>query len=114
MLYDSMMDKMRFKEKRRVPDDMGTWDYVWADGAEFMGHVKKDTSIDAMLAEKQGIKELYTITVNRDVPLEYNDILERISDGQLFRVKSNVTDSKSPAFSGIDMAQVKAEACQLD
>lgn len=114
MLYEAMMEDMRFKEKRRVPDGLGGWNVVWTDGAEFRANIDKTSTLDALIAEKEGITELYTITVNRDVPLEFHDIIERVSDGQIFRITSNVTDSKSPVFSAVDMGQVRAEAWHLE
>lgn len=108
-LYEEMMTECCFMDKVHVPDGMGGWEEEWADGATFKAAIHKDSTLQARIAEKQGVNELYTITVFRDNNLQFHDVIKRLSDGKTFRVTSNMTDNTSPVFSGINFGQVTAE-----
>lgn len=113
-LYEAMMDDhCVLLEKKRIPDGLGGWTTQWTDGAEFDAAILKDNTLQARIAEKDGVSELYTITVKRNFPLEFHDVFRRVSDGQVFRVTSNMKDNTSPTFSSIDIGQVNAEAYVL-
>lgn len=112
-LYEAMMEDFVLMEKQRTPDGYGGWTTVWTAGAEIKAAIHKDTTLDARIAENEGLTELYTITVYRDIPLEFHDVLRRVSDGEIFRVTSNIRDNTSPRFSGINFGQVTAERWEL-
>lgn len=114
MLYEAMMTPCRFMEKVRTSDGMGGWTTAWTEGEQFEAAFLKDNSTQAELAEKQGVTETYTITVFRQVPLDFHDVVKRLSDGATFRVTSNKKDNESPTFSAIDFGQVKAERWTLE
>lgn len=113
-LYEAMMEKFVLMEKTRTADGLGGWTTVWSDGTEFDAAIKKDDTLQAREAEKAGVTELYTVTVRRENPLDYHDVIKRLSDGQTFRVTSNITDNTSPTFSGINFGQVSAERWRLE
>jgi hypothetical protein len=79
------------------------------DGAQFDAAVTKDSSMQARMAEKQGVTEVYTVTVNKGMPLDFHDVFRRESDGAIFRVTSNITDSETPARASFQIGQVTAE-----
>ena len=112
-LYEAMMEKFVFMDKVREPDGLGGWNTVWREGAEFKASVLKDSTIQGRVAEKQGITELYTITVFRNNQLDFHDVIKRVSDGKIFRITSDIKDNTSPVFSGINFGQVTAEAWKL-
>jgi hypothetical protein len=115
MLYETMMDDACvLMEKVRVPDGLGGWTTQWTDGAAFNAAILKDASTVAKIAEKDGVTELYTVTVKRETPLDFHDVFRRTSDGQIFRVTSNMTDNVSPSFSKINFGQVTAERWVLE
>jgi len=109
-LYEAMMTECCFMDKIHVPDGMGGWDEEWKEGAEFKAAINKDSTLQARIAEKEGLTELFTITTSRENSLQFQDVIKRLSDGQWFRITSNMTDNKSPSFSGINFGQVTAEA----
>ncbi len=114
MLYERMMTNCVFMEKRRVPDGYGGWTNVWETGAPFKAAILKDSTLDARIAERDGITELYTVSVPKETPLEFMDVFKRVEDGQTFRVKSNMKDNASPTFSAINFGQVTAERWELE
>ena len=112
-LYENMMEECVIMTKTRVEDPMGGWENKWTEGVKFKAAFHKDTTLEAKIAQKEGFTELYTITAYRENELVFNDVVKRLSDGQVFKVTSNMTDNKSPAFSGINFGQVSAETTRL-
>lgn len=108
-LVDSMMEECTMVDKRSTSDGLGGFKSEWVDGAKFKAAVVKNNSLDAKVAEKSGVTEIYTITVARGTPLEYHDIFRRNSDGAVFRVTSNIKDSESPKISSFAYGSVSAE-----
>jgi hypothetical protein len=108
-LIDSMKEDCVMVDKRSVPDGIGGFMYQWEDGARFQAAIVKDRTMEARIAEKQGVTEIYTVTVSKTLPLEYHDVFRRLSDGAIFRVTSNVTDSKTPKVASFQFGQVTAE-----
>ena len=99
-------------DRKTSPDGRGGVIYTWEEGAPFDAAIYLENSLDAQLAEAQGVKGLYSVTVSRAVRLDYHDVFRRLSDGKTFRVTSK-DDKKAPASSGLDMRSVRAEEYEL-
>lgn len=112
-LLERFQSTVKFMEKTRVPDGAGGFITTWAEGAKFSAAVVLDTSIEARIAEKQGVTGVYTITTEKNVVLEYHDVLKRLYDGKIFRVTSDGNDKATPEGSLIGMRQVTAEEWSL-
>lgn len=112
-LIEAMMERFIFLEKTRVKDGEGGFITTWKDGAEFMGAIGLNTTMEARIAESAGVTSIYTITTKKNVPLEFHEVIKRVSDGAIFRITSNGNDQKSPNFSSIDMCQASAEKWSL-
>ncbi len=108
-LLSESFGTFNFIDKSRKPDGQGGFTVEWVEGAEFQAHARLDNSIQAKIAEKQGVTSLYTITTNKKITLENNDIIKRQKDGKIFRITSNGDDNKTPDSAGLDMRQVSAE-----
>lgn len=108
-LIDEYMTSCVLMDKRSVPDGLGGFTYEWTDGASFTAAIVKDSSMQARIAEKDGVTELYTVTVYRGTPLEFHDVFRRVSDDAVFRVTANVTDSETPDRATFQIGQVTAE-----
>ena len=112
-LLDEAMDKCQYMDKVRVPDGYGGVTTTWHDGAEFYAAIVFDTSMEARVADKQGVTSLYTVTTRKNMTLEYHDVFRRIRDGKIFRVTSDGDDKHTPASANLDMRQVTAEEWSL-
>ena len=108
-LLAEAMEDCQFIDKTTVDDGYGGIKPSWVDGAEFQAAVVFDTSLEARRAEKEGVKNLYTVTTRRNVTLMYGDIFRRLADEKIFRVTSDGTDKKSPLSGSLDMRVVSAE-----
>lgn len=112
-LLDEMKNTCTMIDRRTVPDPAGGFSYAWVDGASFEATIIKDQSLQARLAEKDGLKEVYTIVVDKGIPLSFHDIFRREEDGQVFRVTSDIKDSEAPARSTVQIGKVTAEEYPL-
>lgn len=100
-------------DKRTVSDGIGGYKITYVEGAEFSAAITLDTSIQARVAEKQGVTALYTVTTSRVLNLQYHDIFRRKSDNKVFRVTSDGDDKLTPPSATLDMRQVSAEEYEL-
>jgi len=101
------------KQTASASDGYGGYITTWVDGAEFQAAITFDTSIEARVADKQGVSSLYTVTTSRALTLEYHDVFRRLSDGKVFRVTSDGDDKYTPKSATLDMRQVTAEEWSL-
>jgi len=112
-LIDRMMEDCVFLNHLRIPDGRGGYKEVWQDGAEFSATIIKNSTTEATIAERQGIKEIYTVVVNTGVELDYHDAFRRKKDGATFRVTSMIKDSEAPDASTVKISKVTAERWEL-
>ena len=105
-LLDEMMDReCTLLEKSRVPDGEGGWTATWADGPTFRAAIVKDSGTVAQIAEKQGVTGLYTVTVPRNVTLDFHDAFR--SGGKVYRVTTE--NDSTPGVATFQFNQYRAE-----
>lgn len=112
-LIESMMDECVIMNKAKTSDDEGGYRVEWTEGAHINVAIVHDNSMQAKIADKQGVTSTYTLTTSRNNALDYHDVIKRVKDGKIFRVTSDRNDEVSPAISTLDMAQVSAEKWSL-
>ena len=112
-LIDQMMEKCRILNRSRVDDDYGSYTDTWTEGASFDAAIIKNSTTEAIVAEKQGVSEIFTVVTNKRFELSYHDAFKRLSDGQIFRVTSNSKDSDAPNASTVPITKVTAEKWEL-
>lgn len=108
-LLDSMTTQCKIMNHIREDDPYGSSTEVWSVGASFDATIVKDSTTEALIAEKQGIKEIFTVVTKKSFRLNYHDVFMRVSDGQIFRVTSNEEDSEAPSVSTVQIGKVTAE-----
>lgn len=86
---------------------------AWVDGATFQAAITFDSSMEARVAQSQGVKSMYTVTTKRNKVLEYHEVFRRERDGKLFRVTSDGDDKFTPNSATLDMRQVSCEEFDL-
>ena len=108
LLAEYMEPCQRIDETTR-PDEYGGSKTAWVRGAGFMAAITLDTSLAARRAEKEGVKNIYTVTTQRSTSLLFGDYIQRLSDEKIFKITSDGPDKKSPLSSSLDMRVVSAE-----
>ena len=112
-LLSDAMEQCIMLDRRTQNDGMGGYITSWIEGAEFQAAVVLNSSMEARIAEKQGVTALYTITTNKSINLQYHDVFKRKEDGKIFRVTSDGDDKHTPKSASLDMRQVSAEEWNL-
>ena len=112
-LLNDAMETCTMLDKVTASDGRGGVVTTWQEGAEIKAAIVFDSSMEARRAEAQGVKALYTITTQKNVNLQYHDVLRREADGKIFRVTSDGDDKKTPQSATLNMRQVTAEEWQL-
>ena len=112
-LVDEMMVPCHLMDKTTVNGGILGRQDTYAPGAAFDAAIVKDNTMQARIAEKQGVTELYTITTRKGFRLVFHDVIKRDSDGAIFRVTSNTVDSEAPERSTIKTGSVSAERWEL-
>ena len=108
-LLEQAMEKCVLIDKTTQADGYGGYITTYVEGAEFQAAIVFDTSMQARVADKQGVTSLYTVTTSKALTLEYHDIFKRVRDSKIFRVTSDGDDKYTPASATLDMRQVTAE-----
>lgn len=100
-------------EKTRQPDGEGGYIVTWSEGAEFTNYQSMDTSMEARIAEKQGVTSVYSALVNKSVPVEYNDYFKDKTTGLIYHVTSNPEEKEAPKSSSFPLKYFTAERAEL-
>ena len=108
-LLEEQMESCTIIDKRTSNDSYGGVITEWIDGATFDCAVTLDNSTQARVANKEGVKDLYTATTKRNINLQFHDVFRRNSDGKVFRSTSDGDDAKTPKSAGLDMRVVSCE-----
>ena len=112
-LINDFTSKCTMLDKVSTSDGYGGMTTEWKDGAEFEAAITLDTSMQARIAESQGVTNLYTVTTKQSINLQFHDVFRRESDKKIFRVTSDGDDKKTPASATLNMRQVSAEEWKL-
>ena len=113
MAIQDFFEPLIYMEKRSVADGMGGFHEQYTDGAEFMGAITTNQTMETRIAEKQGVTALYTIITPLNVPIKYNDVIKRSKDNKYFRITSNPKDMETPKQSTLNFYQMTGEEYHL-
>ena len=95
-MIEESMTSCVVMQKTKVPDGEGGFTTSWTEGAEFKASITFDASMQARIADKQGVTSLYTVTTSKNAQLDYHDVIKRLSDGKVFRITSDSDDKQTP------------------
>lgn len=112
-LMNDYLEDCTLVEKTKVPDGEGGWTVRWVDGMDFKAAITYDNTLQARVAESDGMMATYTITTEKNMQLDFHDVFRRKRDGQIFRVTSQGDDKKTPESASFQVSQVAAEEWSL-
>ena len=95
-MIEEGMEPVVMMEKDRVPDGEGGYITNWRQGVQFDAAITFDSSMQARIAQKQGVSSLYTVTTAKNAKLDFHDVIKRLSDGKVFRITSDGDDKQTP------------------
>ena len=112
-LLEDVMESFNIIDKVKVSDGYGGTIDSWSEGIEIKAAAVLDSSAEMRVAMAEGVKASYTITTNKNVNLQYHDVIKRQRDNKIFRITSDGDDKYTPAASTLNMRQVTAEEWEL-
>lgn len=112
-LLEKAFDDFIVQDRTTVDDGYGGVTTTWRDGATIKGAMVLDGSNEAKIAQALGTKSVYTLTVKKNVELNYHTVLMRKSDGKIFRLTSDTDDKVTPESASLNMRQYSAEEWEL-
>ena len=111
-LIEAFMSPCILMEKVRIKDGASGFITEWKEGEQFDAAITLDTTMEARIAEKDGVSAVYTVTTY-GVKLGHDDIIKRVEDGRYFRITSDGVDKKTPGVASFNISQVNAERLEL-
>lgn len=109
-LLTESMEECIFMHKITIDNPEGGYNEKWTEGAKFKAAIVFNNSLEARVAEKEGVTSLYTVTVPKEINLRFDTVFKRLSDGLILRVTSRDTkDIQTPTRATFQIAQVSAE-----
>ena len=108
-LLDAAFEDFIVLDKLTAPDGFGGMLTRYVAGATIQAAAVLLASPEATVAQALTNKESFTITTRKNVNLQYHDILQRKSDGKIFRITSDGDDLKTPDSATLNMRNVSAE-----
>ena len=112
-LLESAMEDFVIYNKIRVPDGYGGTTSQWVEGATIRGAIVYNSGAQVQIAQSMGAMGAYTLTVKKNVELDYHDVLRRTSDGKVFRITSNSDELKTPPSATLNMRNYNAEEWEI-
>ena len=109
LLFDAMETCVKMEQALIDGPGGGYISTGWKDVLIFSAFVRKESAPEITIAEQQGVKEMFTVTVPSDVTLAYHDVFRRVSDGAIFRLVSNTNDGQTLEASSVPIAKANCE-----
>lgn len=111
MLSDFFID-FNLQSRTPVSDGFGGVEWTYADAVPFKAGISTNSSNEAQIAYKNGLKTIYTIVCRKNLTLQQGDIVKRVMDNKLFRITSNSSDMETPSVAKESYWQVTAEVIE--
>ena len=106
-LLNDSMEAFTVMNKTIVSDGYGGTTTTYTEGIDIQGAMPFDNSTQVKIAQVMGAKSIYTLTVRKNVELDYHTVLKRKRDGKHFRLTSGT--NQTPASASLNMRQYSAE-----
>lgn len=107
-LLDQAYEPFVMIDKRSVSDGEGGYFTDYVDGAEISVAVTNENTSLTRIAEALTEKVEYRVITKRNVKFNQDDLIKRLSDGQVFRIYYKNT-KETPKSAGLDMKETFAQ-----
>ena len=112
-LLENAYEDFTILNKTIVDDGYGGTTTAWTDGITIKGAIVFDNSTQMKIAQAMGVTSSYTLTVKKNVVLDYHTVIRRESDKKIFRLTSDSDDKNTPEEAALNMRQYSAEEWTL-
>lgn len=112
-LLESAMETFTIMNATTVSDGLGGAKVTYTEGIDILGAMPFDNSTQVKIAQAMGAMSTYTLTVRKNVELNFHTVLKRKRDGLYFRLTSGTDDHQTPPTAGLNMRQYTAESFDI-
>ena len=112
-LLESAMETFTIMNATTVSDGLGGATVTYTEGIDIFGAMPFDNSTQVKIAQAMGAKSTYTLTVRKNVELNFHTVLKRKRDGLYFRLTSGTEDHQTPPTAGLNMRQYTVESFDM-
>ena len=89
-------DEYILKNRKTVDDGYGGAVTTWEDGATVKASFDLGSAAEIRQAEAQALRTVYTASFPIDTPVRYNDYLEDVKTGAIYRVTADPRENTTP------------------
>lgn len=115
MAVTDFFEAFTFLDYVSVDDGLGGMKFEFRDGATFSAGIIANSSTEAEIAYRSGVKTIFTIITEWGVELEHRDVIRRERDGRMYKITGNAIDNTAPDFADeVRTREVTAEVFELD
>lgn len=108
-LFTDSLEDFIFFEKKLIINDRGGYDETYVPGATIQASAVKNDSLQARVASKDGVKNIYTVNTTKDIRLMKNDVIQRKRDNKIFLITGDSTDNETPKSAALNIRVVSAQ-----
>ena len=108
LLTDSF-ETFTVMNKTATQDSYGSVTEIYTEGINIQGAMPFDNSTLVKIAQAAGAKSTYTLTVRKNVELDFPTVLKRKRDDKYFRLTSGTEDHQTPPSAALNMRQYTVE-----
>ena len=108
-LLDSAFEDFKIMDKSTTDDGYGGVIPTWSEGASIKGALVYDNSGMMKVAQAAGSTASYTLTVRKNVDLDFYTVIRREKDGRTFRILANSDENDTPDSAHLNMRQYPVE-----
>ena len=110
MAFSDFFEDFVFMDYASVPDGLGGVKFEFREGAPFRAGIYANSSTEAEIAYRSGVKTIFTVTTDLGVELEHKDVVRRLKDGRMYMITGNAIDNTAPDFADeVKLRTVTAE-----
>lgn len=108
-LFEDSLEDFIFYNRQLIDDGRGGYSEQYTKGPTIIASAVKDDSLQARRADKEGVKNIYTIATKKALTLKKNDVVQRKRDDKIFQITADSTDMNTPASARLDIRVVSAQ-----
>ena len=113
-LFDRMKVPCVMMHKTSTSDEEGGRTSSWVEGESFDAAIHRESTLNARIAEREGMTDIYIVTVAKGFELPFHSVFKRLSDQKVFRTTASTEDRKTPHMATFSFARVAAEEWELE
>lgn len=106
-------DDYYIKNRSVLPDGEGGVITQWTNGAVVKASLDLGGSTEVRQAEAQNLKTVFTATFPMNTPVKYDDYIENVKTGAVYRITGNPHDNETPPSASFQSCYATAIRTEL-